>query len=190
MLSHLYPEKMRTHFLPAFSFAFILMCLLFIGCDKSPAVTPIGDAEIVLNQPNGPTIVFDQIDAEVNTDSETSPFNQARLTASQDSGNATLMLILNDQDSIADPFIPGTDFAINSGTTIFASLTFSSQGSTFTATSGSVRVSVYECLPEQVPGTLDQLRLSGSFTASDGSTEISGTFTDVRVTCIECEGGC
>lgn len=194
-MSHVIPEKMHTHFLPLqrsfFGLAIFFTILTLWGCDKSPTLTPIGDAEIIVNQANQPAIVFDQIEAEVTTDAETSPFVQATLTASQSSGNASLTLILSDQDSLADPFIPGNDFTINTGTTsIFASLTFTDQGNTFTAISGRVNVSVYECLPEQTPGTLDQLRLSGSFSASDGNVEVSGTFMDIRVTCLECEGGC
>lgn len=167
---------------------------LLTACKKEPSVIPIEEPKIVVSQTGQDDVIFDQISAEVDTDYETSMLLHIRILASQSSGSATLTLLINDDDENTNPLVAGNTVPVNiGGATVYAALTFRQDGGEFLGSSGSVSIEVYECMPPEgldASIRLDQLRLSGQFSASDGTSSITGTFTDLLVVCQECEGGC
>ena len=169
----------------------ITSLLILSACKMENPGPPIGDAEIVLNIPGQNPIIFDQIQATVDTDAETSHFVHAQLTAISPTGEQ-LSIRLNDDDTTANPFLPGLNFPINTGTTaVNAIFELTQGGTTKQGTSGSISLNVYECLERgSGPGNGDIIRLSGEFTVTIEGMQMTGTFTDIRVECIECEGTC
>ena len=99
--------------------------------------------------------------------------------------NETLRITLFDEDLNSTPFLDNTTFIIGSSGLIRASAVYEVFGGlSINATSGSVTINEYNRIERN-----NQIRyeISGTFSFTDGTESVDGTFNNFELFCLECE---
>ena len=178
---------------------FTLLIVITNACSKSDNPNESQDepqnqnSEIILTIADNSTVTFTTITGMVSNDYETGLTVNANLNASQETGNKTLSMTLFDNladDPIqnAQPFSQGGVFPIgDSSLLVYGTLNYTDDSTTFNATNGTLTVTSYITNDED-GGQQSVEILSGTLSVSDGSTSITGTLTNIVLTCGECAG--
>ena len=94
-------------------------------------------------------------------------------------------ITLFDEDINSTPFLDNSTFTIGSSGLIRASALYAESGGvSINATSGSVTINDYNRIERN-----NQIRyeISGTFSFTDGTESVNGTFNNFELICFECE---
>ncbi|MEM7102065.1 MAG: hypothetical protein AAF502_02965 [Bacteroidota bacterium] len=171
-----------------FQFTFWVAILMVCSCKETEIVVTqqLDDPELQLFVAGQLSQIFTTVSGDIDSNYESTTVLHASISASDVSGNISIQIILNDDDDTAFPFNGITPFNIN-GTLINASAVINENGNIISATSGSFAVSEFRALDLGIIGE-DHMLISGTFNFSDGISNYSGTFSDIILDCMECEG--
>ncbi len=170
--------------------------------DDSGTNSEIGDPEIVLSVGNNSPIIFSNISGTVSNDYETGFTKNAYFTGqSADNKTLTISLVDNLEDDpfqVPQPFREGGSFPVgDTSLLIYATISYTDGSTTFDATSGLFTVTKYltddfggdNLIIYHDDGSATDLEvLSGHITASDGTTTLTATLSNILLICGECGG--
>ncbi|WP_299361725.1 hypothetical protein [Winogradskyella sp.] len=172
-----------------FLFAFVVMTLCACSDDDNNANDPEdSNSSMTINLPDMSNVILDNISGTAGSNYEAGSTEFAQIIATNNSNTTVNLQMFDNVDD------PGTR-AIQAGNSLnidatgmagfYATLSASlPDGSTFQATSGTVSITAYGLLNP----SSNIIVTSGSFSASDGTDTISGTFTEAMLDCSECGG--
>lgn len=170
-----------------FLFALAVLVIIF-ACggtsdEMDPPSAPLGERSMSFN--NGPLIDIDSLDNGISNDYSKRPTIDAGFGAANYTTDETLGIGLFDEDPNSFPFTNNGVFPINNSL-IRAQLRYinNQENKIFDATAGSVTITKFDRITNN---SQILIQISGTFDVSDGTENLTGTFNNIRMRCLECE---
>ncbi|MEL6676635.1 MAG: hypothetical protein AAFR61_30780 [Bacteroidota bacterium] len=164
------------------SVLFLLTCL-FVACQpESPAPTDPPSMRVQIT--GEPEVAFSDFSGEINTDYETSKLVKASFSATNEQGDTTLTITLDDQDENAFPFRDALPFKLEPGSLAKATFTYLRGVEEVIGLSGEILVTDFE--RGRVDGQ-DVMYLSGTMAVNTTFNPLIGLFANLPLRCGECE---